>query len=146
MTLSVATGALLSAATVAALLIRRRLIVVSVSGLSMQPTLQPGDRVLVQRGVGRRLRTGALAVVVAPHAPLEDCPSAQRPLLIKRIAASAGEPLPVHLTTGALSGLTVVPAGHVVVLGDNLDASVDSRQLGPISVQDVLGTVVRRMG
>jgi signal peptidase I len=38
-----------------------------------------------------------------------------------------------------------VPKDHVYVLGDFLDVSVDSRQLGPIPRKDVVGRVVARI-
>ncbi|WP_425280614.1 S26 family signal peptidase [Microbispora hainanensis] len=35
--------------------------------------------------------------------------------------------------------------GHVFVLGDNLEASVDSRHFGFVPVERVVGRVIRRL-
>ena len=35
-----------------------------------------------------------------------------------------------------------MPPGYVVVLGDNLNASEDSRVFGPVALGDILGKVV----
>jgi signal peptidase I len=43
---------------------------------------------------------------------------------------------------GTYFGPATVPAGHVFVMGDNRAASIDSRELGPLPVGAVEGTVV----
>jgi signal peptidase I len=50
----------------------------------------------------------------------------------------------VAAVTGAAAG-TPVPAGQLVLLGDNRAASTDSRHWGYAPVDRVLGVVVRRL-
>lgn len=128
--------------TVPALLVRRRFVIVLVSGLSMLPTLQPGDRVLVRRVAGTALRTGDLAVMRPPG--LED-PRIKR-WVIKRVAAVPGDPEPTFLPAWARPPNGIVPVGQVALLGDNAEASIDSRRLGFFSAEQVLGVVVRTVG
>lgn len=109
----------MAAATGAALLAGAALVVarprrVVVHGVSMVPTLAPGDRLVVVRT--RRLRRGDVVAVRDPRHTGR--------LLVKRVAA--------------------VGAGEVVVHGDNPPASTDSRHFGPVPRRDVVGRVVRR--
>jgi len=96
----------------AALAVRPRRVVVE--GRSMEPTLAPGDRLLVVRA--RRVRAGDVVAVRDPrHAPR---------VLVKRVAA--------------------VLEDGVVLRGDNPEASTDSRSFGPVPSRAVVGRVVRR--
>lgn len=94
-------GTVVTAVAGVASLVRR----VEVHGDSMRPTLVPGDRLLVVRGVGRH-RPGQLVVVRDPRDP-------RRPL-VKRVSAVEGD--------------------RVVVTGDNRSASTDSAVFGPVRV------------
>jgi hypothetical protein len=67
-------------------------------------------------------------------------PTTGESLLIKRVLASEGDSFPVPDTTQ----MSVVPNGHIYVLGDNPTWSLDSRQLGAIPVESVVGTVFWR--
>lgn len=89
----------------------RRLEVV---GSSMQPTLEPGERVLTVRG--RRARPGDLVVVPDPRVPTR--------LMVKRVVEASR------------TGLTLK--------GDNEMASTDSRTFGPVAAGSVRGRVVYR--
>ena len=87
-----------------------------VAGESMTPALTAGERVLVNRSAYwlRRPRAGDVVVVRDPREPAR--------LLIKRIEGGAdGE-------------------GYRL-LGDNPDASTDSRSFGPVSRDQILGKV-----
>jgi signal peptidase I len=140
-----------AAAIVAGLLALRRLLaVVAVIGPSMQPTLFPGDRVLVRRAGLRGIRTGQIVVIEKPGAgggwaagPRRP-PAGRREWMIKRVAAVPGELRPPAIPGGDGAG-PVVPAGRLVVLGDNPARSMDSRQLGYIPADRVLGVVLRSM-
>jgi signal peptidase I len=126
-------------------LIRRRYLVVSVRGPSMMPTFRDGDRVLVRRVPGDRVRTGQVVVLDGPALSAEllaQAPHAQPlGLLVKRVTAVRGEAMPAYVT-GAPPR---VPAGKLVVLSDNLAAAVDSRSVGLFSTAGVAGVVLRRM-
>lgn len=66
------------------------------------------------------------------------------PWLIKRAVAVPGDMVP---RVPALAGAeeSVVPAGSLVVLGDNPRVGFDSRQAGYFRADTLLGVVVRRM-
>ncbi|MFY1616338.1 S26 family signal peptidase [Micromonospora sp. WMMD736] len=119
--------------------IRRRLIVTEVRGPSMLPTYRDGDRLLTRRRAGSDpLSTGQVVVLRNPRPP--GLPgSSTSPWLVKRVVAVTGDPL--------FPGMPGehVPDGYVLVLGDNLAQSLDSRHLGLIPTRAILGTVVRRM-
>lgn len=89
-----------------------------VDGLSMAPTLRDGDRVLVRRT--RRVRRRDIALIAMPAG-----------WILKRVAGVPGD--------------AGVPAGTYYVLGDNADASIDSREFGCVPAAWVYGVVVRRM-
>ena len=90
-----------------------------ISGESMVPTLLPGDRVVVLRGLGPlrpAIRVGDLVALVDPRTP-------QR-IMVKRVAGFEG--------------------GRVVVRGDNEAASTDSRHFGAVGAGAIRGRVVYR--
>ncbi|MEU1665266.1 S26 family signal peptidase [Streptomyces sparsogenes] len=122
----------------------RRLLVVTVRGTSMTPTHHHGDRLLVRRT--RTVRRGQVVVVLRPRSPAIWREDRHSPLIVKRVAAVPGEPVP----PGSVPPLTEdregrVPPGRVVLLGDNAAASVDSRHLGFFPLGDVLGVVTRSL-
>lgn len=132
------------------LVLRRRLVSVTVVGHSMLPAYQPGDRVLVRRGtVPER---GGVVVVEQPNTERRawDLPAAglgstrqpiaERQWLVKRVAAAAGD---AWVTREGVTDR--VPAGHLLLLGDNAAVSFDSRQMGSFPVDRVLGAVWRRL-
>lgn len=95
---------------------------VSIKGRSMSPTLLPGDHVLV-RPV-RRLRRRDLVVVRDPDL--------EGNWVIKRVAALPGE-------TVTVGGRTLDAGAGIVLLGDNMDHSTDSRHYGPVPLDAVHG-------
>jgi signal peptidase I len=146
-----ALGGVIAAAAAAVVLrwARRTFVVVKVSGFSMAPTFAPGDRVLVRRCHPQAVRTGRVVVVVQPDRQLGwvDAvgPLGERTWNIKRVVAVAGEPVPSAVRDApAVDGRTAVPAGALVVLGDNPE-SADSKQYGFCPANALLGVAVRRI-
>lgn len=116
---------------------RRRLLLVTVDGHSMAPAYQPGDRLLALRRTGR-LRTGDVVIFTWPPAGVG--------LLVKRVAALPGDPVPAVLrAAGAPAAPQPVPPGYVVVLGDG-PGSVDSREWGLLPLARIDGVVIGRLG
>jgi signal peptidase I len=131
------------AAGVLAAAIRRQWLVVTVRGASMSPTLRSGERVLARRNA--RWRTGSIVVFRWSKGRSE---TRTAPVLVKRVAAVPGEPFPAWARGTAVprwGEATRVPQGYIVVAGDG-DRSSDSRDLGLVPTNDVIGTVVLRLG
>jgi signal peptidase I len=128
-----------------------------VDGTSMASTLQTGDRVFVNK-MSYRLHDPNRGDVVVLH---QISGTAERDL-IKRVIALPGEEIevrscevringqlllepyldPAVVTPGSCGGdtpRTFVPPDHVFVLGDNRGGSQDSRTLGPIERDELVG-------
>jgi signal peptidase I len=136
-----------AAALLAVLALRRCFVVVQVTGTSMSPALMPGDRVLVRRGAGDRLRVGLIVVLGQPRDEClvsddhETAPGHR--WVIKRVAAMHGDVVP-EAVRRAVGGTPLVPPGMLVVLGDN-PGSADSRTWGFLPAAQVEGVAVRRL-
>jgi signal peptidase I len=138
-------GATVIGAAMVASVMRRRLVEVTISGMSMAPHLVGGERVLLRRAPLGAVRRGDV-VVVGYTPPDQVGPDVTRLWLVKRVAAVAGDPVPAEVAaaTGAPAG-SPVPAGHLVVLGDNPDGSLDSRTCGFFGGDSLLGVMVRKL-
>lgn len=121
-----------------------------VPSLVMDPAITSGDRVIV-RTVGVDVGRGDVVIVEDPV----DGPPARISRVVgvggERIEARGGRVLidgkpqdEAYLQGSVQTGEfppTDVPDGSVFLLGDNRANSRDSRMLGPIDVDDVIGTV-----
>ncbi|SRR6266508_5530540 len=132
--------------------VRRRLVVVDVDGNSMRPTLVAGTRVLVRRARVADVHVGQIVVIERPYRDQRGWtwPSggkaSGRSWMIKRVAALAGDPVPRAVAERLPSEpRSVVPPDHLVVLGDNESDSIDSRALGYVPGDQVIGVVLRRL-
>jgi signal peptidase I len=92
----------------------------------MYPTLRPGDRILFDRLAYKLSDPQPGDIVLARHL------SRPRLLFIKRIASSDSSSLGVRFQPDTGKG------GGYHLLGDNPEASTDSRTLGPFRREDVL--------
>ncbi|MEU5878704.1 S26 family signal peptidase [Spirillospora sp. NPDC047279] len=131
----VAAVALLAVTATGTWTLRRRLVVVTVRGPSMEPTVYDGDRLLVRVLPAERLSTGQVVVLADSSGPHE--------WIVKRLAALPGEPVPRDLVPSITD--TRVPGGCLVLLGDNPERSRDSRDAGYFAAGAVLGAAVRRL-
>ena len=136
--------------------------VITVQGPSMQNTLYAGDKVLVLKSALCDIEAGDVVMVHQYNAQLNET-------IIKRVIATGGQTVDIDYTTGAVyvDGEALdepyireemyrpyvstmqqthweVPEGSIFVMGDNRNASTDSRddRLGTIDEDYVLGKVV----
>ena len=126
---------------------------VEVLGHSMDPTLHDGQRLIVVRKyrLFGPLKVGDVVVVEAAHKKNREAQ------IIKRIAfiqnADGALPWPKQLPTsnGPMSaddlfpdGLlnSPIPKNGIIVLGDNVENSTDSRDFGPIFPSEIFGRVL----
>jgi signal peptidase I len=138
-----AAGAGLAVAGCAVLWVRRALVLVTVTGESMEPTLRAGDRVLVRRRRAHQLARGDVVVLAPPRTRVRAGDRWRVPSEgwnIKRVAALPGDAVPDGVPDPDGTGL--VPPGTLVVLSDN-PIGVDSRLWGPYPAGGVIGTPVR---
>lgn len=122
-----------------------------VQGQSMEPTLYPSERVVIEK-VTYRLFHGPHRGDIVVLRTLRTGPE----MLIKRVVGLPGETISSRngqvminsrLLTEDWASLpggmdippTVVPPGSVFVLGDNRGASNDSRSFGPVPIDGIIG-------
>lgn len=101
---------------------------VEVTGPSMLPTFETGQRLtMVRHGLGE-LKRGDVVVANAAGGTV-----------IKRVYAVGGERVNYEFAGRQFSG--EVPEGKVFLLGDNLDQSTDSRTFGLVSESQIQGKI-----
>jgi len=152
----------LIAAVLLALLVRSFLIQAFwIPSASMESTLQESDRVLVNKlsytlgGVDPESR-GDVVVIHRTEAEIAASPNEPKDI-IKRMIAFPGETIEVrdnvvlidgqellepYLEEGTITknfAPEVVPDAHVFIMGDNRDNSSDSRVIGPVEMERVVG-------
>ncbi len=118
---------------------------------SMEPTLMPQDRVMVNKFIYRFTspKRGDIVVFIPPGDSGKD--------YIKRVIALPGETIEVKEGQVYINGRPLkepyvinepdksnygplkVPEGHVFVMGDNRPNSADSRYFGPLPIDKIVG-------
>jgi len=124
----------------------------------MVPTLEVGDRVLANKFVYHFTEPERRDIVV-----FDSVEEGDDQTLIKRVVGVAGDEIQVqggvlyvngeeqeelYLNDADQSrgfyGPTVVPEGHIFVMGDNRDNSADSRVFGPLPLENLKGEAFMR--
>jgi signal peptidase I len=149
---------LASAGVYATLIVTFGFQVTRVDGLSMAPTLQDQDRLIVNRLVYQLgdPRRGDIVMLYYPRNP--------EMLFVKRVIAKEGDTVQsvdgrVYVNHEALSddyvrdefrshddwGPQVVQEGYYLVMGDHRNQSSDSRDWGPVPKKYIVGRVNARL-
>ncbi|MDG2616122.1 signal peptidase I [Thermoleptolyngbya sichuanensis XZ-Cy5] len=129
---------------------------------SMVPTLQVGDRLVVEK-VSYRLHPPAQGdiVVFDPPTQLQQLGYTTDQAFIKRVIGQPGQTVQVHLGKVWIDGkpltepyiaeppgyemrAVTVPPGHVFVMGDNRNNSNDSHVWGFLPVENIIGRAIFR--
>jgi len=158
-------GTIVVAAAVLAVLLRTFVLqAFYVPSGSMEPTLQVGDRILVDKLAfsSSSLRDGDVVVFARPPGDVAGvCEDPTAKDLVKRVVASPGQTiysrgntiyvdgrpqperyLPPHTVLGKPVRRQRIPPGRYYVMGDNRSQSCDSRYWGTIPGSTIVGRVV----
>jgi signal peptidase I len=120
-----------------------------VHGGSMEPTLSTGQRLIVEK-LSYRFELPERGDIVVVRLEEFDLP------LIKRVIGLPGEMVEIRqnhvfidgvllpeaylpITRQQNYGPSIVPEGHIFVMGDNRSVSNDSRFFGPVPLEQVMG-------
>jgi signal peptidase I len=134
-----------------------------VDGVSMMPTLENGDRMIVNK-IGYTIGEPKRFDVVVFHAPEEkdyikrviglpgdeveyrddilyvNGEPFEEPYLDQYKSEIVDNPLTGDFTLEETIGSKTVPADHVFVMGDNRRKSKDSRHIGAVAIDEIIGS------
>ena len=129
--------------------------VAKVVGHSMEPTYHPDDSLLILRTYQTfsPLKPGDVVIIKLRHGALSGEKIVKRVMFVQNAGGDAKWPqfLPSP-TPGLLSsrafpkqvlGYDKVPTGSIMVMGDNMDNSTDSRDFGPVFIGEIIGKVIK---
>lgn len=135
----------------------------SIPSVSMSPTLQVGDRVVVNRLSYHLHAVHRGDIIVFSPPATENCGGPRPAHLIKRVIGLPGERISSSGNTVLIDGRPLaqpwlpkpdplgpaikpytIPAGDYYVLGDNRDDSCDSRFWGPVPRKLIVGEAFLR--
>ena len=159
--LAVGAVAFVAAALTSYLAIDAAYVTVHVVGVSMSPTLNPGDYALARKTHGGPFSHGDIVVIRDPYDPRKD--------FIKRVVALPGERLQIASSVVSINGSRLnepylnpepwkvnntwpangstylMPPGSYFVMGDNRNHSSDSTAYGPVASGMIEAVVFERV-
>lgn len=129
-----------------------------VLGKSMQPQYEEGDALVVLKTfrIFSPLKVGDIVVIRKKTGKYEGEDLVKRVAFVQNDAGNAPFPKSVTMARGevpfhylfptVVQGFEPVPAHNILVVGDNLDVSVDSRDpdLGSIADSEIIGKVLNQ--
>jgi signal peptidase I len=125
-----------------------------VDGRSMQPTFHTGDTLLLLRTYRyfSPVKIGDIVVVHLMHGRIAGDEIVKRVIFVqnaegnaswpKILAAGRGDVSAQEWFPGYVGGVETVPPGYIMVMGDNTLNSMDSRDFGPVSPDEIEGKVI----
>lgn len=136
-----------------------------IQGTSMEPTYKTDDRVAVFKlSYGITLPIYGRQIISWAEPEVDDivvCKINGR-MIVKRCTALAGTPLDYSAKKGytlivngkeiplteeqfhKMNGSFVVPEGYVLLIGDNAETSIDSRNYGFVNTKNIIGRVIKK--
>jgi signal peptidase I len=125
---------------------------VRVENISMKPTLQPGEFLLVNK-LAFKFKDMSRGDIVVFHYPAQPSSDYIKRLvglpgdivaIKKGIVSINGQPLtePYIMASPSYSGEWQVPAGSIFVLGDNRNSSSDSHVWGYVPLGNIIGKAI----
>ena len=127
---------------------------VKVVGKSMQPTYHTGDTLIILKSYRwlSPLKVGDIVVVSMKHGKIKGEQIVKRVAFIQNAEATNHWPATIKTPRGPIptgflfhreaENRVTVPASHIMVLGDNVLNSMDSRDFGPVADYEILGKVI----
>ena len=129
---------------------------VQVTGISMQPQFQNGDKLTFLKAYRwlSPLKPGDIVVINKKYGPYAGIHLIKRIFFIQNAEANAEWPKTVLTSTGPADPLDMfpdymqkvkfVPRNQILVVGDNFENSEDSRDasIGPIAPDEIMGKVL----
>lgn len=125
-----------------------------VDGRSMEPTLHTGDTLYVWKSYHyfTKIKPGDLVLVKMQHSHIAGEEIVKRVVFVQNASGNAPWPTMISTPQGIMSsrllfmpyidGRYTVPANQIMVLGDNYENSMDSRDFGPIRLDEIDGKVI----
>ena len=128
--------------------------IAKVLGHSMEPRYEPGDTLVLLRTykLFSPVKPGDVVVIKLRHGSEEGEQIVKRVMFVqnatgnalwpKYLPAGRGDVPALDWFPGEVTGRNPVPANSMIVMGDNIMNSMDSRDFGPVFQSEIIGKVL----